>query len=85
MKSTGIVRNVDDLGRVTLPKELRRQLGIEEKDSVEIFTNENQIILQKYKPNAEKDEVTAELEKLVAAAKSKAAIDVLKRAIKLIR
>ena len=85
MKSTGIVRNVDDLGRVTLPKELRRQLGIKEKDQIEIFTNEDQIILQKYKPNSEKDEVTAELEKLVAAAKSKEAIDVLKRAIKLIR
>lgn len=50
MKSTGIVRKVDELGRVVIPMELRRVLSIKEKDSLEILVNEDQIILQKYKP-----------------------------------
>ena len=50
MKSTGIVRKVDELGRVVLPIELRRNMGIEIKDSLEIFVDENTIILQKYEP-----------------------------------
>ncbi|MFD1269516.1 AbrB/MazE/SpoVT family DNA-binding domain-containing protein [Paenibacillus motobuensis] len=50
MKSTGIVRNVDELGRVVIPKELRRTLGIGEKDPLEIFTYGEQIILRKYVP-----------------------------------
>ncbi|MCI8442464.1 MAG: AbrB/MazE/SpoVT family DNA-binding domain-containing protein [Provencibacterium sp.] len=50
MKSTGIVRKVDELGRVVLPIELRRTLDINEKDSLEIFVDGNQIILQKYEP-----------------------------------
>lgn len=85
MKSTGIVRKVDELGRIVLPIELRRSLSIDVKDPVEIFINDNQIILQKYQPNTEKEEVTAALEKLVVNAKSGHAIDVLQRAIKLIK
>lgn len=50
MKSTGIVRKVDELGRVVVPIELRKVLDIKEKDPVEILVNEDQIILQKYKP-----------------------------------
>lgn len=50
MKSTGIVRKLDDLGRICLPKELRRVLDIEEKDGLEIFTEHNHIILRKYEP-----------------------------------
>lgn len=50
MKSTGIVRKVDELGRVTLPKELRRTLGINEEDPMEIFTDGDRIILRKYEP-----------------------------------
>lgn len=85
MKSTGIVRKVDDLGRVVLPIELRRTLGIEEKDPVEIFIDEGQIILQKYQPNTEKDEVVASLKKMAASAKSEFAVETIDRAIKLIR
>ncbi len=48
MKSTGIVRNVDELGRVVIPKELRRSLKIKDRDPIEIFVDENKIILQKY-------------------------------------
>lgn len=51
MKSTGIVRKVDELGRIVLPIELRRGLGIDVKDPVEIYVDGNQIILKKYKPN----------------------------------
>lgn len=51
MKSTGILRKVDELGRITLPIELRRSLGLDVKDPVEIFIDGDQIILKKYKPN----------------------------------
>lgn len=49
MKATGIVRKVDELGRVVLPIELRRTLGMEVNDPLEIFVDGNQIILKKYK------------------------------------
>lgn len=51
MKSTGIVRKVDELGRIVLPKELRVTLNINEKDPLEIFVDEDgRIILKKYEP-----------------------------------
>lgn len=50
MKSTGIVRKVDNLGRIVLPIELRRTLNIDLKDSIEIFTEGECIILKKYEP-----------------------------------
>lgn len=50
MKSTGIVRKVDELGRIVIPIELRRTLGIEEKDRIEIFVDGESIILRKYQP-----------------------------------
>lgn len=49
MKSLGIVRKVDELGRIVLPKELRRTFGINEGDPLEIFTEDETIILRKYK------------------------------------
>ncbi len=50
MKSTGIVRRVDELGRVVLPIELRRNLDIAEKDALEIYVDGNMIVLKKYEP-----------------------------------
>ena len=50
MKSTGIVRKVDELGRVVIPIELRRTLMIGEKDALEIFVEGDTIILKKYEP-----------------------------------
>jgi transcriptional pleiotropic regulator of transition state genes len=50
IKSTGIVRKVDELGRVVIPIELRRTLGIEEKDALEIYVDRESIILKKYEP-----------------------------------
>ncbi|MEG0590905.1 MAG: stage V sporulation T C-terminal domain-containing protein, partial [Lachnospiraceae bacterium] len=54
MKATGIVRRIDDLGRVVIPKEIRRTLRIREGDPLEIFTDrEGEIILKKYSPIGE--------------------------------
>lgn len=50
MKSTGIVRKVDELGRVVIPVELRRTLRIAEKDALEIYVDDERIILKKYEP-----------------------------------
>ena len=50
MKSTGIVRKIDELGRVVLPIELRRTLDIDIKDSLEIYVDNGSIILKKYAP-----------------------------------
>ena len=51
MKSTGIVRKLDELGRIVLPIELRRTLNLAEKDAVEIYVEGENIILRKYEPN----------------------------------
>lgn len=51
MKSTGITRKVDELGRIVLPIELRRTLDIEEKDALEIYVEGSSIILRKYEPS----------------------------------
>ena len=51
MKSTGIVRKVDELGRVVIPIELTSYIGIAEKDALEIYVDDERIILKKYKPN----------------------------------
>jgi len=50
MKSTGIVRKVDELGRVVLPIELRKTLHIDVKDPLEIFVDDGKVILKKYEP-----------------------------------
>ena len=50
MKSTGIVRKVDELGRIVLPIELRRTLDIEEKDALEIYMDGPSIVLRKFQP-----------------------------------
>ena len=50
MKSTGIVRKVDELGRIVLPIEIRRTLDIAEKDELEIFVENERIVLQKFEP-----------------------------------
>ena len=61
MKATGIVRRIDDLGRVVIPKEIRRTLRIREGDPLEIFTDrEGEIILKKYSPIGELTEFSGE-------------------------
>lgn len=67
MKATGIVRRIDDLGRVVVPKEIRRTLRIREGDPLEIFTNrEGGIILKKYSPIGELGELASEYVEAVA-------------------
>jgi len=51
VKSVGIVRKIDELGRIVLPIELRRTLDLKEKDSVEITAEGESIVLRKYQPN----------------------------------
>lgn len=61
MKATGIVRRIDDLGRVVIPKEIRRTLRIREGDPLEIFTDrEGEVILKKYSPIGELSEFATE-------------------------
>ncbi len=51
LKSTGIIRKVDELGRIVLPIEIRRTLDIAERDELEIFMDNDQIVLQKFEPS----------------------------------
>lgn len=64
MKATGIVRRIDDLGRIVIPKEIRREMGICEGDPLEIFTEDNIIIFSKYNEINE-EEVNTKEEKIV--------------------
>jgi len=48
MKTTGIVRNIDELGRVVIPKEIRKNLGIANSDPIEFYVENDKVILQKY-------------------------------------
>ena len=48
MKSTGIIRKIDDLGRIVLPMELRKKLGIDQRDPIEIYVDGDAIILKKH-------------------------------------
>ena len=60
MKATGVVRRIDDLGRVVIPKEIRKTLRIKEGDPLEIFTDkEGEVILKKYSPIGELSEFAA--------------------------
>ena len=67
MKATGIVRRIDDLGRIVIPKEIRRTLHIRETDPMEIFTDaEGQIILKKYSPIGELSEFASSYAETIA-------------------
>lgn len=62
MKDTGVVRRLDELGRITLPMELRKTLNLNERDSFQIFVEDEKIILQKYSPS---DIFTGSMDELV--------------------
>ncbi len=67
MKATGIVRRIDDLGRIVIPKEIRRTMRIREGDPMEIFTSrEGEILLKKYSPVGELGEFAAALAESIA-------------------
>ena len=70
MKATGIVRRIDDLGRIVIPKEIRRTLRIREADPLEIFTDrEGEIILKKYSPIGEMSTFAKQYAESLAQAK----------------
>ncbi len=75
LKSTGIVRKIDELGRIVLPIELRRNLDINEKDALEIFVDGEQIILKKYAPA---DIFTGSMEELIDYKGKKISIQTIK-------
>ena len=64
MKATGIVRRIDDLGRIVIPREMRRSIGIKEGDPLEIFVDGKTVILKKYRPSTE--ELAEECAKFVS-------------------
>ena len=80
MKSTGIVRKVDELGRVVLPIELRRNLNIEVKDSLEIFVDDDKIILKKYEPS---DIFTGSMDNLIEFNGKKVSVDSIREMARL--
>ena len=51
MKDTGIVRNIDEMGRLVLPKEMRRKMDIESGDEIEFYAEDDRIVLRKYQPS----------------------------------
>lgn len=61
MKATGLVRRIDDLGRVVIPKEIRRSLQIKDGDALEIFTDDGQVIFQKYRDGNDIPDILADL------------------------
>ena len=67
MKATGIVRRIDELGRIVVPKEIRRTLRIREGDPLEVYTDrEGEIILKKYSPVGELANFAAQYAKVLA-------------------
>ena len=78
MKATGIVRRIDDLGRVVIPKEIRRTMRIREGDPLEIFTDrDGEVIFKKYSPLGELSEFAARIcESLARSAECTAAVTV---------
>ena len=72
MKATGIVRRIDDLGRVVIPKEIRRTLRIREGDPLEIFTaSDGEVIFKKYSPIGELTEFAVQYTEVLSRATSK--------------
>ena len=80
MKSTGIVRRVDELGRIVLPIELRKTFGISERDALEIFTDGPKVVLQKYQPACI---FTGEMEDLVEYMGKKVSVSTIRQLCKL--
>ena len=68
MKATGIVRRIDDLGRVVIPKEIRRTMRIREGDPLEIFTSNGEVIFKKYSPMGEMMNVATDFATALAVA-----------------
>jgi transcriptional pleiotropic regulator of transition state genes len=75
MKSMGIVRKIDDLGRIVIPRELRKSMNIAERDAMEIYTDGDCIVLKKYSPA---DIFTGEMDDLVEYKGKKVSVNTIK-------
>ena len=80
MKNTGVVRKLDELGRITLPMELRRSLDLNEKDALQIYVDGDKIILEKYSPS---DIFSGSKENLVEYKGKKVSVESIKELAKL--
>lgn len=80
MKSTGMIRHLDELGRIVIPKELRKQFNLNYKDGVEIFTDGNTIVLKKYEPG---DIFSGEMDDLVEFEGKKVSLSSIKQLMEL--
>ena len=80
MKNTGVVRKLDELGRITLPMELRRSLDLNEKDALQIYVDGDKIILEKYSPS---DIFSGSKENLVEYKGKKVSVESIKDLAKL--
>ncbi len=80
MKATGMVRRIDELGRIVIPIELRRNFDLNEKDAVEIFVDDNAIVLQKYLPT---DIFSGSFDDLVEFHGKKVSVDSIRELAKL--
>lgn len=67
MKTTGVIRRIDELGRIVIPKEIRRNLGIRDGESLEIFTDEDSIILKKHSQMEKFEDLGAKLGEIIKA------------------
>lgn len=79
MKTIGIVRKIDDLGRVVIPREIRRNFGIKEGDPFEIFTDKDEIILKKYDASIGLRELVRRLDDAFSEAKNNLNADTAKQ------
>lgn len=79
MISTGIVRRVDDLGRVVIPKEVRRAMKIKDGDPLEIFRDKDKLVLAKYAPEDEKQDAVDTLNEWLKDAEQSAALTDIER------
>lgn len=79
MKATGITRKIDELGRIVLPIELRRKFDLDYKDTIDIYTEDDKIILKKYEPSCifcgEADNITQFKGKNICSSCAKALIN----------
>lgn len=80
MRSTGVVRKLDELGRITLPIELRRNLDVEDRGALEIFVDDDTVILRKYNPA---DIFTGEMNDLIEYKGKKVSKDSIKELARL--
>lgn len=76
MKATGIVRRVDELGRVVIPKEMRKNLGVNEGEPIEFYVRDQDIVMRKYQPGCA---ISGSLEDLVEFQGKKYSKEIIKR------